>query len=97
MEFTGAQLAAILRDQWSNCLVRVRREAAPDGAVEPALAAKLVAEGDYIGVGHYKRIIYLKPRNVGLWRGRRTTERAKNDAGVFIGAPQTTIKHIGNR
>ncbi len=97
MEFGGSQLLAILDGQWDVCLVELRHESAPSELVEPDAAAKLAADGNYIGVGHHRRIFYLRPRNMGLWRGSGTTERSRNSAGVFIGPPDTTLKHVAAR
>jgi len=94
MEFSGSQLIAILEQQWPECLVEVRTEHSSE-MLPPATAADRADRGEYVGVGPCKRICYLKPRLLGLWRGHRTTERSRNDQGVFIGPPRTPQKHIG--
>lgn len=60
MAFRGQELKAILDQQWPDCLVELR-----DGSnqvVQPAVAARLAGERDYVGVGHHKCIMYLKTR-----------------------------------
>ena len=95
MEFTGSQLLMTLEGQWRECLVEVRSESVGSQFLEPDTAAKLVTAGRYVGVGHHRRIFYLRPCNLGLWRGHRTTERSRNDAGLYIGRPVNTLKHVG--
>lgn len=56
MEFRGQELVKILAAQWSECLV-----GDGDRQLSPKEAIALVASGDYIGVGHHRRIMYVRP------------------------------------
>jgi hypothetical protein len=65
MEFIGIQLQAILEQQAS--LVGVYDSAGSlERDVDPRIAVKLVNEVDLVGIGHKKRIRYLRPRENGL-------------------------------
>jgi len=69
------------------------------GEVTGDAAEKIVANrlGEWIGGGNRRRIRLLdiiKDRNPATWRGGlKTTRRAKNDAGGWIGPGPSTQEH----
>lgn len=95
MTFHGADLIRILKQQRAGELVHVHEESR-ERMLDPTAASHLAENGGFVGIGYHKRIRSLKARNLGLWHGRRTTERVRNDTGEYIGGLRT-LKHVGER
>ncbi len=95
MEFSGPQLSAILERQ-APAVAVFNLAGVCTGEVAPGMAAKIATEGRYVGIGHKKRIRYIRPAQCGLWHGHRTTERLRGEGGQII-APPWIQKHVADR
>ncbi len=96
MEFNTHQSTEILGRQRPECRVQIRMDGGRFFDVSPSEAAQIAAKGDWVGVGHHKCIVYLRPRHWGLWLNGKTTERLRNDARFYIG-DRRALKHVGER
>jgi hypothetical protein len=89
MQFKGVELAAILESQAEPVGVFDDSGLFREDA-EPAIALKIACDGQFVGIGHRKRIRYIRPAStrLGCSGGGQTTRRIVNDAGVIISAPK---------
>lgn len=87
MQYSGKQLLSILRAQKE--FVGIKSDARMLVAIlSPDEAVELAETGLYFGVGHRRRIRFLRRANqtATLNSGSSTTQRIRNDAGLIIAA-----------
>jgi len=78
MQFSGAELKAILRQQHDPVVIYDARSFTR-GRVIPEYALKLTSESGYWGIGNRRRIRTMRPMPDQLCRGPREVTRARQD------------------
>lgn len=94
MQFEGGQLAAILDGQ-SDRVALFDSSGAYREDVEPGVALKIATAGPFVGIGHGKRIRYIRPAGASVqWHGpiRRDIAAVMVD---FPRLPHATPKEPG--
>jgi hypothetical protein len=85
MEFRGSYLQCVLAKQTQP--LSVFDDVGRSYEVKPREAFVLSLSKKYVGIGHQKRIRYIRPEHVRIcWRGnsRNQMQRIRNDQGEII-------------
>ena len=103
MQFSREQLDAILRQQIAEVGV-YDGQGFLRGNVRPLVATRIIAAGEYVGIGNKRRIRYIRPLGAAgslaeLSNASRTTRSIRGDGssrygnGQLLGQPQSHQEH----
>jgi hypothetical protein len=91
MQFEGDQLISILRQQVHE--VQIRNQASYRvGTVSKDRAMQIAQAGNFVGIGHAKRILYLRPMEPEFHLHQNTVRRIRNERGEIV-APKLHVEH----
>ncbi len=95
MQFDGPTLLEVIA-RTTRPIKVLNRLGGEEGEVDALRAARICRTGGYVGVGHMKRVRFLRPLGSAyaspMAQSNYTTRRVRNDQGVII-APRPMVEH----